>query len=520
MSQAPEQVENTDVNAAILAAARKVMTRDGGNLTIRAVCAEAGIGRPEFNQHFSGKVALMAALVAAPGTVFQQPIPAAPVTRPADTAAPDSNLSPPASPPTDAWLERRLRVFERALTALEAKAEAASRDHARAIAVLEERLATAQRTDAIAVSAAPVEPPAIVIAPPISAPQAAPQPGSAETDLSNEAPDDSADEAHFARLTPESVSVADGMPPEEEIPVPEIEVAPETGMVLLMPEAPRETISREEMAEVLASARQAARYAAEEDLNTKDRPSIRLRWIAAGLVCLAAVSAGIGLMMGGNARATVQHGAGVEHRQLAGTPISRLMARADSGDVRAEAQLAFDYLRGQGVLANPQAALRWASEAAGHGEPMAQYLLGTLYQQGHDKDGIKPDPARAFRLFSAAAGQGNIKAMHNLAIAYAEGIGTPKDEGHAAHWFESAAQHGYVDSAFDLAVLYERGEGVKQSLEDALRWYSIAAMAGDHPSADRAAFLRHQVSPREAVVAANAAASFAPLEPIPAANML
>ncbi len=196
------------------------------------------------------------------------------------------------------------------------------------------------------------------------------------------------------------------------------------------------------------------------------------------------------------------------------------MARADSGDVKAQAQLAFAYLRGDGVAGNAVLALRWASEAAAHGEPVAQYLLGTLYQRGPSHPGIAADPARAFKLFNQAASQGNIKAMHNLGIAYAEGLGTEKNETQAAQWFERAASHGYVDSAFDLAVLYERGLGVKQSLADALRWYSIAAMAGDQASGERAAFLRHQVSPKDALLAANAAQSFAPLAPIGAANTL
>jgi localization factor PodJL len=276
------------------------------------------------------------------------------------------------------------------------------------------------------------------------------------------------------------------------------------------------------MAEVLASARKAARHAAEDDAAPKSTGTSRLRWIVAGALVLVVVFVCVGLSLGGSARATqtAVSGAGIVHRQIAVTPLTRLMARADSGDFKAQAQLAFAYLRGDGVGTDPAAALRWAGVAAAHGEPVAQYLLGTLYQPGPSRPGIKPDPTRAFALFSAAAAQGNIKAMHNLAIAYAEGLGTEKNEAQAAQWFSRAAEHGYVDSAFDLAVLYERGLGVKQSLKDALRWYSIAAMAGDHPSADRAAFLRHQVSPKEAVLAANAAATFTPLAPIGAANRL
>jgi localization factor PodJL len=110
--------------------------------------------------------------------------------------------------------------------------------------------------------------------------------------------------------------------------------------------------------------------------------------------------------------------------------------------------------------------------------------------------------------------------MHNLAIAYAQGLGTRKDEAKAADWFAAAAMRGYVDSAFDLAVLYERGLGVRQDLKQALKWYGIAALAGDKPSRARADFLRGQVTARDARLAANAAQSFAPLPPLAAANTL
>jgi len=532
MSESAEQLKNEDAKTALLAAARAVMARDGAKFSIRAVCDEAGIDRDEFNAHFASKIALMAALVAAPAPVFQQAAP--PQVPPTDAIIPVPGSETPA--PTDAWLERRLKVFERALTALEAKAEASSREQARAIALLEERLKQAAPAPASAAAAAEsAAPPAATAEPVVPATEPdwdeapaellqfvqLPPPPPAEAD--NTPPEQP--QQTIVQLPAPPAAEADDMPPEqpEQPEVPEIEVAPETGMVLLMPEAPRtETISREEMAEVLASARQAVRNAAADDTKPKSSSTTRLQWLAAGILGLVALFVCIGLTLGGTARATqtIQAGTGVVHRQLAGNPFNRLAARADSGDVKAQAQLAFAYLRGDGAPGNAAAALRWASEAAAHGDPMAEYLLGTFYQPGQNRGGVKPDAAHAFQLFSAAAAQGNIKAMHNLAIAYAEGLGTAKDEVQAAQWFERAASHGYVDSAFDLAVLYERGLGVRQSLKDALRWYSIAAMAGDRPSADRAAFLRHQVSPEDAVFASNAAASFAPLAPISAANRL
>ncbi len=504
MSETENQALDGNAKSALLTAARALLAQDGGKFSVRAVCAEAGIDRAEFNNHFANKDALMAAL----GTQAE--------------SVSDAAQFPP--PPADAWLERRLRVFERALTALEARAEANARDQSRAIALLEERLA-AQSLVPVAVNFTKpvIEIPRAVPAERIARiahPEPA-QPPVEEFEADEpEIPVEAAMPFAPAMEEPELPFEMASTEIQQDDDLPEIEVASETGRQ--SPDEPEaDYYSREEMTDVLANARKAARAAVPVEIQP-DQATSRLRWIAAGILCLVAVFASVGLVLGGGARATqaIESGAGIFHRQLAGTPLSQLKARADSGDSRAQSQLAFAYLRGDGVEKNPLAALRWATQAAERGEPVAQYLLGTLYQKGPVRPGITADPPRAFKLFSAAAEKGNIKAMHNLAIAYAEGLGTQKDEAKAAHWFQRAAERGYVDSAFDLAVLYERGLGVKQSLNDALRWYSIAAMAGDKPSADRAAFLRHQVAPKDAVLAANAAASFAPLAPISTANTL
>ena len=62
-------------------------------------------------------------------------------------------------PTPDAWLERRLRVFERALNALEARADTTAREQARAIAQLQERLDSAANKSASASVSASVSAP-------------------------------------------------------------------------------------------------------------------------------------------------------------------------------------------------------------------------------------------------------------------------------------------------------------------------------------------------------------------------
>jgi len=165
--------------------------------------------------------------------------------------------------------------------------------------------------------------------------------------------------------------------------------------------------------------------------------------------------------------------------------IKSLTAKAVRGDAHSQSKLAFAYLKGDGIGADPAAALGWSQMAASQGDASAQFLLATLYAGG-----VKPNPSLAVRWFAAAAAGGNLKAMHNLALAYLNGSGVSQDTRAAVNWFSKAASSGYTDSAFDLAVLYERGQVVPQDSRLALYWYTVAASQGDHEAAERIELLK------------------------------
>src|SRR4051812_5366626 len=142
-----EAIKETDARSRLLETARAMVLRGEPKFSIATLCAEAGVSRADFRAQFSGKTQLMATLMAEAQAPTSSPVsvcaaapaPAPEPVKPAEAtpkAAPEPSVSTP-----DAWLERRLRVFERALTALEAKAEAAGREQARVIAELEEKLA-------------------------------------------------------------------------------------------------------------------------------------------------------------------------------------------------------------------------------------------------------------------------------------------------------------------------------------------------------------------------------------------
>jgi len=472
----------------LLDAAKAMVLRGDKEFSIADLCSQAGVERGVFHDHFAGKTALMAALMreqSAP-RAFAEPI--SPVSKADTTPA-------PSVPTPDEWFERRLRVFERALTALESKAETAARDQARTIAELQARLGDTlpeSVPEETVAAAAPSETdldPVMALYDAMKAQMAASHPA-AEADLS---PVPAAIEAIPVQDTQPQASPAENTMPE--------------------------TVPAAAASDLRQGFREAPDFEA-VDIPKTPKADLRSRLMAIAAALLVAAFIGIGFLLGRDVldtNAQARTSDGVAHRQVPKTVLHKTIALADAGDARAQARLALAYLRGQGSAADADAALLWCMSAAKAGNPVAQYLLGALYQQG---DHVPADPVQAVSWFSRAAEKGNLKAMHNLGIALAQGAGTAKDETKAAEWFTRAAERGYVDSAFDLGVLYERGEGVPQDLKQALKWYGIAAFAGDQPSKERVEFLKGQMKAADIKLATNAAMAFSPLPALEVANNL
>lgn len=456
------------IRRALIAAARAQTNRgDGSDFDIDNLCAEAGVDRAEFHRFFSGQEELLAAILQED---VAQKIAEATVTSSVPTAVAQAAPAPASGSQADAWLERRLRVFERALAGLEARQEKTEQLLNRSVALLEEKLArsterpAARRAEPVFMPAAPAEP----------------QEGAEMREEVEAQPTN-----FFAKPKP--------------LPLPDLD--------------PQPTVTPEEMEGLLQNARRAAREAAVVD-PAEPKPRripVWMAWTALGCVVLIAVT---GLTLANLLNASSARADNVSHRQTL-QPLP--MVLTDNGDPRSQTKLALAYLEGRRGPSDKAAALRWGLAAANRGDPMAQYLIATFYQDG---SGVAADPHRAFTWFEAAALRGNLKAMHDLAIAYDEGLGTPRDPSRAAAWFNRAAGQGYVDSQFDLAVLYERGDGVRQNPGAALKWYLIAAQAGDAQAKIRADQLAREIPANEASRAEALAASFQPAPRDAVANNL
>ena len=87
---------------------------------------------------------------------------------------------------------------------------------------------------------------------------------------------------------------------------------------------------------------------------------------------------------------------------------------ADQGDAKAQYNLGFMYVRGQGVPQDAAEAVRWYRLAADQGDATAQYSLGFMYQNG---EGVGQDIVLAHMWFNIASANGDEDAARNRALA-------------------------------------------------------------------------------------------------------
>lgn len=115
------------------------------------------------------------------------------------------------------------------------------------------------------------------------------------------------------------------------------------------------------------------------------------------------------------------------------------------------------------------AAVQWKS-AASAGSAGAQYLLGTLYEQGQ---GVGPDPAQAENWYRQAATQGLADAQFRLGFLLVYGKGQRNEE-EGVRWFERAAAQGHPHAMEKFAAAYALGKGRKKDYLQALVWLNLA----------------------------------------------
>jgi TPR repeat protein len=432
----------------------------------------------------------------------------------AQPAEPQSEDRAPQAPRADAWLERRLRVFEKSLVDVETRLAVAQTESAKALSIAEESTKIfGARLDASEKRSSELS-----------------------NDLSTRL---SAAEKRLRdnqgelrdRLLSVSVRIDTLEAAAQRTAAQTGYVAPVSIENVPAPEQPAPAGKHlTEAAETyLSAARRAAQTAAALAQMEKAprKKTVRNFWFNRASAALAACIAMIFVFGALIAFAMGEHtGRSTPVRMISArqsvlklalaSPLDRLSASAAAGNPQAQFLIGLRYLKGRGVAVNQPEAAKWIRRAAAH-YPVAQYWMGQITEYG---EGVSADAGDALRWYKAAAAQGNRDAMYNLGVANAEGLGTQRDFAQSAHWFAKAAALGLTNAQFNLAVLFERGEGVRQSLPDAYKWYAIAAATGDGESKQRADAIATQISRSALIAAQRFASTFKPDTLNGPANML
>jgi localization factor PodJL len=112
------------------------------------------------------------------------------------------------------------------------------------------------------------------------------------------------------------------------------------------------------------------------------------------------------------------------------------------------------------------------------GDSRAQFELGLAYA-------AKGDWKRAAAWYREAAIAGVPEARLRLGEQYRLGRGVPTDLLEAFIWTRSAAEKGISEAQLALGDAYERGAGIPPAPVEAYAWYATAAASGDAEAAHR-----------------------------------
>ena len=148
---------------------------------------------------------------------------------------------------------------------------------------------------------------------------------------------------------------------------------------------------------------------------------------------------------------------------------------AEQGDVMAQYKLGTAYEEGSCVHIDNEKAVFWYRKAAEQGNSSAQYSLGRMFDYGC---GVPEDKQEAAIWYRKAAEQGDGNAQNDLGILLLYGEGVPEDKSEAIFWFRKASEQGLKEAQYNLGVRYLFGEGVSEDKSEAFTLFQKAAAQG------------------------------------------
>jgi TPR repeat protein len=149
---------------------------------------------------------------------------------------------------------------------------------------------------------------------------------------------------------------------------------------------------------------------------------------------------------------------------------------ADNGHKEAQFVMGTIYENGElaaRISKDAAQAFQWYEKAAIQQEPHAQNALGNLYFNGH---GVQKSDNQAFTWYLKAAAQGNADAQNNLGQLYFEGKGVSQSDSEAFKWFQKAAEKNLAEAQYNMGMVHLAGRGVPKNGTLAFEWFQKAAL--------------------------------------------
>lgn len=169
------------------------------------------------------------------------------------------------------------------------------------------------------------------------------------------------------------------------------------------------------------------------------------------------------------------------------TAAEALSFAADNGNPIAQWKLGRMYEEGDGIARDDYKAFKYFSEVAdAHAEDgpsqansrlvsNAFVKLGGYYRNGIPNTEVKKDPIRARQIYAYAASYlGDPEAQVNLAWMYYNGEGGERDPLQAARWANLAADKGNVAGQALLGYILFEGDGVSREAVRGLMYLTVA----------------------------------------------
>ena len=126
--------------------------------------------------------------------------------------------------------------------------------------------------------------------------------------------------------------------------------------------------------------------------------------------------------------------------------------------------------KASGVGADGEKAVRWLKRAGESGCTSAIFQIGESYYHGL---GVERSVWEAVVWYGVAAEKGHALAQYRLGTIFEEG--PERSNIKSVRWYSRAAEQGVAAAQTRLADMYYRGRGVVRSLEKTVYWYRMGA---------------------------------------------